>query len=463
MNTVLWIDESATGSQHVYLKDGPERLQVLFAASFPAAFELLKTHPIGAVLVHLPMTDCTASEVLGRVHEEGCRVPIVLYEPAGVVSNAPALTQGGAFQYVSHPVKPEELCELLSVAIRHHASQKEAQREAPRDGQRDAKSGQPRNLLVGSSAPMHEVVEIIELVANRRSTVLITGETGTGKEVAARALHLSSSRSASRMVAINCAALPDHLLEAELFGHTKGAFTGAVNTRVGLFEQAHRGTIFLDEIGELPLPLQAKLLRVLQEREIQRIGSSEPLSIDVRVIAASNANLLEAVANRTFREDLYYRLNVVALRMPALRERPADIPELAEHFLYKISEHEPAWRKRLSPQALEMFSKYSWPGNVRQLEHALESGCALSGERSVLYPGDFDLPAEIQPSQFGSLSSLDVPESGINFEELMTGIERRLLERALAKSGGNKARAANMLHMKRTTLLSKFKSLEVCA
>jgi DNA-binding NtrC family response regulator len=459
VNTVLWIDESATGSQHVYFKDGPERLKVVFAATFSAAFELLKTHSIGAVLVHLPIADCAAADVLGRIHEEGCRVPVVLYEPAGVVSKAPGLTQGGAFQYVSHPVKPEELCELLSVAIRHHA----AHREALREGKAGTPSGQPRNLLVGSSSGMREVIEIIELVANRRSTVLITGETGTGKEVAARALHLSSSRSASRMVAINCAALPDHLLEAELFGHTKGAFTGAVNTRIGLFEQAHRGTIFLDEIGELPLPLQAKLLRVLQEREIQRIGSSEPLAIDVRVIAASNANLLEAVANRTFREDLYYRLNVVALRMPALREHPTDIGELAEHFLDKISEHEPAVRKRLSPQALEMFTKYYWPGNVRQLEHALESACALSGERSVLYPGDFDLPAEMQSSQFGSLSALDVPESGINFEELMTGIERRLLERALAKSGGNKARAANMLHMKRTTLLSKFKSLEVCA
>jgi DNA-binding NtrC family response regulator len=458
VNTVLWIDESATGSQHVYLKDGPERLQVLFAASLRTAFELLKAHSIGAVLVHLPIEESTAAEVLERIHDEGCRVPIVLYEPGGVVSKAPELTQGGAFQYVSHPVKPEELCELLSVAIRHHASRREAHREV----NAGAASSQPRGLLVGSSAPMREVIEIIELVANRRSTVLITGETGTGKEMAARALHLSSSRSASRMVAINCAALPDHLLEAELFGHTKGAFTGAVNTRVGLFEQAHRGTIFLDEIGELPLPLQAKLLRVLQEREIQRIGSSEPLSIDVRVIAASNANLLEAVANRRFREDLYYRLNVVALRMPALREHPSDIPELAEHFLDKISEHEPAWRKRLAPQAVDMFLKYSWPGNVRQLEHALESACALSGARSVLLPGDFDLPAEIQASEFGSLSLLDVPESGINFEELMTGIERRLLERALAKSGGNKARAANMLHMKRTTLLSKFKSLEVC-
>jgi transcriptional regulator with PAS, ATPase and Fis domain len=310
---------------------------------------------------------------------------------------------------------------------------------------------------------MQEVIEIVELVGNRRSTVLITGETGTGKEVAARALHLASNRSSSRMVAINCAALPDHLLEAELFGHTKGAFTGAVNSRVGLFEQAHRGTIFLDEIGEMPLPLQAKLLRVLQEREIQRIGSSETVPIDVRVIAASNINLLEAVAARRFREDLYYRLNVVALRMPALREHPADIPELAAHFLGKIAEHEPAWSKHISAQAMDMFLKYSWPGNVRQLEHALESAAALSGARSVLYPGDFDLPAEIHSSEFGSLSSLDVPESGINFEELMNGIERRLLERALAKSGGNKARAASMLHMKRTTLLSKFKSLEVCA
>jgi DNA-binding NtrC family response regulator len=455
VNTVLWIDESASGSRDVHLKGSAEKLQILFAGSLSAAFDLLKTHPIGAILVHLPIADCTAAEVLRCIHDEGCRVPIVLYEPAGVVSNAHGLTQGGAFQYVSHPVKPEELCELLSVAIRHHAAQRES--KAP------SSSGPPGKFLVGSSAAMREVIEIIELVANRRSTVLITGETGTGKEVAARALHLSSSRSASRMVAINCAALPDHLLEAELFGHTKGAFTGAVNTRVGLFEQANRGTIFLDEIGELPLPLQAKLLRVLQEREVQRIGSSEPLSIDVRVIAASNANLLEAVSNRRFREDLYYRLNVVALRMPALREHPADIPELAEHFLNKISEHEPAWRKRLSPQALDVFSKYPWPGNVRQLEHALESACALSGARSVLYPGDFDLPAEIQSSEFGPLSSLDVPESGINFEELMTGIERRLLERALAKSGGNKARAASMLHMKRTTLLSKFKSLEVCA
>jgi DNA-binding NtrC family response regulator len=464
VKTVLWIDENASGRQSQFLKDTSERFEILLAVSLPAAFELLKTFPVGAVLLHLPLADAAPAEALRQLQEQGCRVPIVLYEPQGMVSKALELTQRGAFQYVSHAVQGEELCELLWVALRHH-SQTEAPREIRSDTKAAASLPQPssRKFLVGSSAPMREVVEIIDLVANRRSTILITGETGTGKEVAARALHLSSNRSASRMVAVNCAALPDHLLEAELFGHTKGAFTGAINARVGLFEQAHRSTIFLDEIGEMPLPLQAKLLRVLQEREIQRIGSSETLPIDVRVIAASNANLLEAVANRRFREDLYYRLNVVALRMPALRDRPSDIPELAEYFLDKISEHEPAARKRLSPQAVDAFLKYAWPGNVRQLEHALESACALSGARALLYPGDFDLPAETQASEFGPLSSLDVPDSGINFEELMTGIERRLLQRALAKSGGNKARAASMLQMKRTTLLSKFKSLEVCA
>jgi transcriptional regulator with PAS, ATPase and Fis domain len=310
---------------------------------------------------------------------------------------------------------------------------------------------------------MRQIVEIIRLVGPRRSTVLITGETGSGKEVAARAIHAASNRAGTRMVAVNCAALPDNLLEAELFGHTKGAFTGAVNARVGLFEQAHRGTIFLDEIGEMPLQLQSKLLRVLQEREVPRIGSSEPIPVDVRVIAASNTNLLEAVAARRFREDLYYRLKVVTLRMPPLRERASDVPELVEHFLLTLADQEGTGRKHISRAAMETLMRYSWPGNVRQLEHALESAAALSGMRMLLEPGDLDLPEHAETPDWARVFALDVPESGVNFEELMMGIERRLLERALVKSGGNKARAANMLQMKRTTLISKFKSLEVCA
>jgi transcriptional regulator with GAF, ATPase, and Fis domain len=320
-----------------------------------------------------------------------------------------------------------------------------------------------RSLIVGSSPAIRETRDIIHLAADRRSTVLITGETGTGKELAAKAIHLAGNRSNRQMVAINCAALPEHLLEAELFGHTKGAFTGAVNARSGLFDKAQGGTIFLDEIGEMPLSLQPKLLRVLQEREFHRLGSSDPVRINVRVIAASNSDLPEAVAERRFREDLYYRLNVVPLRMPALRERLSDIPELAEHFLEKVAEEEMRPKKRLAAQAFEFLMQYSWPGNVRQLEHAIEAATILTGDRIVLNASDFNLPAPRSSSAFGSLSAFSVPESGLNFEELISNIERQLLESALLKAGGNKARAADLLRMKRTTLISKSKALQVCA
>ena len=453
VSSVLWIASDPAGTG---MTAGRESEISITFSSLPAALETLAKASFDAVLLHLPIPNHSSEDLLAKVQETGCRAPVIVYEPNGAISRALALTLRGAFQYVSHPVRPQELRELLVVG--HPPPWFEVQAVVS-----GIRIGSVNNHLVGSSSAMREVVEIINLIGNRRSTVLITGETGTGKEVAARAIHLASSRSASRMVPINCAALPDNLLEAELFGHTKGAFTGAVNARVGLFEQAHRSTIFLDEIGEMPLSLQAKLLRVLQEREVQRIGSSEPLPVDVRVIAASNTNLLQAVANRQFREDLYYRLNVVALRMPSLRERVSDIPELVEHFLNRIAEHEHGARKQVSQEALQTLMNYSWPGNVRQLEHALESAVALSGPRMALYPGDFDLPPDMQPEGIGPLSSLDVPDAGINFEELIMGIERRLLERALAKSGGNKARAASMLQMKRTTLISKFKSLEVCA
>jgi DNA-binding NtrC family response regulator len=450
---VLWISSDAPALHTFRDADGRNKFQPLFAKDLTSALEILRENPVQAILVHLPISDRSAEELLTELRDISGQAPVVLYEPDGLVTKAAALTFLGAFQYISQPVPLEELHEVLLVALRRRRGQGTLPTRRATDWP---------NLLVGSSEPMREVVEVIRLVGHRRSTILITGETGTGKEVAARAIHRASNRSGSRMVAINCAALPDHLLEAELFGHTKGAFTGAVNARVGLFEQAHRGTIFLDEIGEMPLPLQTKLLRVLQEREVQRIGSSEPVPVDVRVIAASNQSLIKAVAQRRFREDLYYRLNVVALRMPPLRERISDIPELAEHFLRKIAEQESASPKRIDPAALDVLMHYGWPGNVRQLEHALESAVALSGSRTTLYPNDFDLPMEMTAAELDPLALLDVPESGINFEELIMGIERRLLERALQKSGGNKARAASMLNMKRTTLISKFKSLEAC-
>lgn len=249
-----------------------------------------------------------------------------------------------------------------------------------------------QRLLIGESREMQQVHRTVELAAPRRATVLITGESGTGKERAARALHLASPRRKGPWVAVNCTALPENLLEAELFGHTRGAFTGALQNRVGRFEQANGGTIFLDEIGDLPLDLQSKLLRVLQEREFQRLGSSETVGIDVRVVAATNCDLMHRIEEGRFREDLYYRLNVIPLAMPALRQRRIDVPMLAGHFTAKICAMESMPPKFIAPDALEKLCAYSWPGNVRQLENAIEAAVALSGDRETLLVHDFPLP-----------------------------------------------------------------------
>ncbi len=315
--------------------------------------------------------------------------------------------------------------------------------------------------LIGDSPAMRLVSHIIHRVACRRATVLITGETGTGKEIAARALHMAGGRRSARMVAVNCSALPDNLLEAELFGHVRGAFTGAVQNRTGRFEEAHGGTLFLDEIGEMPLDLQAKLLRVLQEREFQRLGSSETIRVDIRVVAATNCDLEERIPQGRFREDLYYRLNVVPLRMPPLRERPGDIPLLADHFVGKICRMEDLPLKRIEPKAKDLLSNHSWPGNVRQLENAVEMAIALSGERLLLVPEDFPLPAAGRPRvSAGAAPFVAVPDGGLDYEQTLAFIERSILEQALQKTGGNKKAAAEMLRLKRTTLSAKVRSLE---
>jgi transcriptional regulator with GAF, ATPase, and Fis domain len=321
-------------------------------------------------------------------------------------------------------------------------------------------------LMIGSSQSMRRIAEMIRLVACRRSTVLITGETGTGKEMVARAIHRASPRAHLPMVTVNCSALPENLMEAELFGHVKGAFTGAVQHRVGRFEQADRGTLFLDEIGDLPLEMQTKLLRVLQEREFQRVGSSETIRVDVRLIAAANVDLAARVHERKFREDLYYRLNVVPISTPPLRERVEDIPLLAGHFIEKICKQENIAPRRLAPQTLEHLAAYRWPGNVRQLENAVERAIALSGDREILYASDFDLPSMASLSAANAPVAMDLvalPEAGLDFEQTVGGIGRQMLEQAMRRSGGNKTAAAGMLGLKRTTLAAKLKSLEASA
>jgi len=319
-----------------------------------------------------------------------------------------------------------------------------------------------RQYLIGVSRAVLDVCEVIELVASKRCTVLISGETGTGKEVVARALHAAGDRSAAPMVAVNCTALPSNLAETELFGHAKGAFTGAHTGRVGRFEQAHRGTIFLDEIGDLPLDVQPKLLRVLQEHELQRIGSSETIRVDVRVIAASNVDLETAVRERRFREDLYYRLNVVPIHLPPLRERREDIPLLLDHFLAKTQAAEGGPGKRITAEAEQFLQTLDWPGNIRQLEHSVQMAVALSGDRNLLIPDDFKtrVSAHALHPDRRARASVTIPQGGIDFDEVVGNFERSLLNQALAASGGNKARAADLLRIKRTTLLAKLKSFE---
>ena len=307
---------------------------------------------------------------------------------------------------------------------------------------------------------MRDLFQLLETVAATSSTVLITGETGTGKELAARAIHHNSPRRANRFVAINCSAIPETLLEAELFGHARGAFTGAIGTRQGRLEQAHKGTLFLDEVGTMSPALQAKLLRVLQEREFERVGDAHTIKIDVRIIAATHSDLAKMVAEGTFREDLFYRLNVIPVQLPALRERREDVPLLVQHFLQKLgAEQVPPRHVTVSQDALRRLMAYAWPGNVRQLENVVERALAFSHGRTQIDVQD--LGAEIQnlpASPEGSPTWF--PDEGIDLERYIEGVELTLIKRSLERTQGNKVQAARLLNLKRTTLIEKLKRLE---
>ena len=314
---------------------------------------------------------------------------------------------------------------------------------------------------------MKRLFQLLETVAATSSTILITGETGTGKEVVARAIHHNSPRRIHRFVALNCSAIPETLLEAELFGHVRGAFTGAVGNRQGRFEQAHKGTLFLDEVGTMSAALQMKLLRVLQEREFERVGDNHTIKVDVRVIAATNSDLGRMVADGAFREDLYYRLNVIPVQLPPLRDRKEDIPLLVQHFLDRYRPVDPAAASgapaarpalTVSQEAMRRLMSYPWPGNVRQLENAIERAVAFSAGRSQIDVAD--LPPEMGHPDPGPITtSVALPEEGLDLDAFIASIERDLIHRSLERTGGNKGQAAQLLHLKRTTLVEKLKRL----
>ncbi|HWP84858.1 MAG TPA: sigma-54 dependent transcriptional regulator [Terriglobia bacterium] len=373
----------------------------------------------------------------------------------GDVASAVRLMKLGASDYIQKPFVKEELVLRLQKALEERRLRWDRRELRERTGSSGAGN------LIGESLPMLRVKELLRGVAPKRTTVLLIGETGTGKELVARAIHQLSPRREYPLVTVNCGAIPATLMEAEFFGHEKGAFTDAVHMRTGRLEQANRGTLFLDEIGTMPYDLQGKLLRVLQERECQRIGGTQTIKLDIRFIAASNVNLEEKVRSGEFREDLYYRLNVFPIFMPPLRDRREDIPLLVPHLLEKICQGEGIPPKRISQEAMKILMRHDWPGNVRQLENVLEMAIILAGERDYLLPEDMPPLARLPETEF--IPRVELPPEGVDFNRLVSQFERALIEEGLRRAHGRRSQAAELLGLKRTTLLEKLKRLEAAS
>src|SRR6476620_1504206 len=410
------------------------------------AFDILVTD------LRLPGID--GAKVIDAALERYPELIAIVITGYGTVKDAVEAIKQGASDFITKPFQFDALLHVLRSALEQRRLKSENAYLRSQLEQRYRIDG-----LVGQSRIMRDLFQLLETVATTASTVLITGETGTGKELAARAIHHASPRRANRFVAINCSAIPETLLEAELFGHVRGAFTGAVAARQGRLEQAHKGTLFLDEVGTMSPALQAKLLRVLQEREFERVGDSHTIKIDVRVIAATHSDLKKMVAEASFREDLFYRLNVIPVQLPPLRERRDDIPLLVQHFLQKLgAEQVPPRNATMSQEALRHLMSYAWPGNVRQLENVVERALAFSHGRSQIDVAD--LGAEIQSLAAPAEGAPWFPDEGLDLERYIEGVELTMIKRSLERTQGNKVQAARLLNLKRTTLIEKLKRLE---
>jgi DNA-binding NtrC family response regulator len=433
--------------------------QVEQAESGEVALTRLADFAFDIIITDLRLPGIDGSAVLEAAVERYPDIIAIVVTGFGTVKDAVEAIKRGAWDFVNKPFQIDELLHVLDAALEQRRLKSENAYLRAQLEERYRFSG-----MIGKSRAMERLFQLLETVAPTSSTILITGETGSGKEVAARAIHQSSPRRQQRFVALNCSAIPETLLEAELFGHVRGAFTGAVGTRQGRLEQAHKGTLFLDEVGTMSPGLQMKLLRVLQEREFERVGDSHTIKVDVRVIAATNSDLGRMVADGHFREDLFYRLNVIPVQLPPLRDRKEDIPLLVQHFLEKFgAAREGAGERALAPmtvsqEAMRRLMASQWPGNVRQLENAIERAFAFSAGRSQIDVSD--LPSEIQQvHEPALLSPVTLPEDGIDLDAFIAGVERELIQRSLERTGGNKGQAAKLLNLKRTTLVEKLKRI----
>ncbi|HZS52122.1 MAG TPA: sigma-54 dependent transcriptional regulator [Bryobacterales bacterium] len=465
MSTTTW---NRTGGQHRVLLVGPDsaHLEYLRRLLEVKGFRIIRARAIPEacqkiviVAPHLVLADlgeerqAAGSALLPLVEcAQGQPAPpavVIVSDQQGQDSGTESLKQAGA-SFLSKPVQPSELLATLSLAFAAY----DAALLEPEQQKAVARPDLPPDFILGRSPAIQRVIEQIRLVAPKDTSVLITGETGTGKERVSRAIHFLSGRRKSPMVSVNCGGIPASLLEDEFFGHVKGAFTDAHQARMGRFEQANRSTIFLDEIGDLPLELQPKLLRVLQEREIHRVGGVEAIKLDVRVVAATNVDLWALVQEGRFREDLFYRINVFPIHLPPLRQRREDIPLFVSHFLEKFARRDKLPPKRLRPEAEAELMRRPWPGNVRELENAVEIAVIRSQDREEVDVSDFPPARPLLQSDFPAAA----PEG--DFKSLVRQFEKDLILRVLERTKGNKSQAAQILRLKRTTLLEKLKKLQ---
>ena len=424
--------------------------EVAEADSGEKALEYLDQFAFDILITDLRLPGIDGTRVIEAARERYPGIIAIVITGYGTVKDAVEAIKRGASDFVAKPFQFDELLHVLDKALEQRRLASENAYLRSQLEQRYQFGG-----ILGRSRPMQELFHLLDTVASASSTILITGETGTGKEVVARAIHHNSPRKGHRFIALNCSAIPEPLLEAELFGHVRGAFTGAIGARQGRFEQAHKGTLFLDEVGTMSTALQMKLLRALQEREFERVGDSQTIKVDVRVIAATNSNLTNMVAEGTFREDLYYRLNVIPIHLPPLRDRRDDIPVLARHFLDKFF---PGGQMQVSQGAMRVLMAFHWPGNVRQLENAIERAVTLSGGRKEIDVAD--LPPEIQAVPAAAAKPfLEFPDEGLDMPAYLSSIEKDLIARSLERTGGNRNKAAELLRIKRTTLVEKLKRL----
>lgn len=416
------------------------------------ALQLLGSEPFNIVITDLFLPDSNGIDILKEVKQLSSTMEVILITGHASAETAVRAMKEGAFDYITKPLNIEELTIILGKAVEKHqlVNENVYLKKQLRDKYEFSN-------IIGNSPAMQQIFNLMKRVVKTDSTVLILGESGTGKEVVAKAIHFNSSRKTMPFVAVHCGAIPENLLESELFGYVRGAFTGANRDKIGKFEAANGGTIFLDEIGTMPLQLQTKLLRVLQEHEVERVGSHRTIKLDVRVISATNHQLEEEVKQGRFREDLYWRLNVIPINLPPLRDRTHDILPLARHFLAKYCQEMNRPLMSLGKESLELLESYHWPGNVRELENVIERVAALT-EGNQVTPAD--LPTNIsgalyEPDEY----SIRVPTSGIDLMKTVNQIEMKMIDEALSLTNGVKAQAASLLNMNRTTLVEKMRRL----